>query len=91
MAGLPKDTTRDQVLAALTRFDTELRPLPKWQGWDSKTTQKYVLHHDGKAYPPKQVISLATGLGVNTFSGGDESNRWLAKREFTVRDRRDGA
>jgi hypothetical protein len=90
MAGLPRDTTRDQVLAALTRFDTELRPLPKWAGWDTKTTQKYVLEHDGKTYPPKQIVALASGCPVNTFSGGDETNRWLAKRDITVRDLRDG-
>jgi len=89
MAGLPKDTTRAQILQALMRFDTELRPLPKWAGWEDRPSQKYVLEHDGHAYPPKQIIALATGCPVNTFSGGDETNRWLRRRDFTVRDLRD--
>jgi hypothetical protein len=89
MAKLPKETTREQVLTALTRFDQEERPQPKWAGWDAKATQKYVLEHEGQAYPPKQIIALATGCAVNTFSGGDETNRWLAKRGFAVRDLRD--
>ena len=43
MAGLPRDTTREQVVAALEQFDRELRPTPKWAGWDAKKAQKFVL------------------------------------------------
>jgi len=37
---------------------------------------------DGRAYPPKAIISLATGVPVSGFSGGIESTRFLAKRGF---------
>ena len=88
MAGLPRETTREQVVAALDQFDRELRPTPKWAGWDAKKAQKFVLAHAGRTYPPKQVIALATGCGVNTFSGGDETNRFLRARGFTIQDLR---
>lgn len=84
MAYLPKETTRDQILAALAQFDRGLRPTPKWNGWEQRKAQKFAIEHEHKAYPPKQIISLATGAAVNSFSGGDESNRWLKARGFTI-------
>jgi hypothetical protein len=42
--------------------------------------------HDGQRYPVKFIISLATGAGVHTFSGGQEANGYVTKRGLTVVD-----
>ena len=84
MAHLPKTTTHDDVIAALERFDNELRLLPSWVNWHEKKSQRFAISHDGKLYPPKQVIALATGCGVHAFSGGAESNGFLARRGFEI-------
>lgn len=74
---LPSDTTAAQIRAAARAFDKD-------PGAFHKPT-KFAVVIDGKAYPPKAIISLATGLHVRMFSGGNESNRWLAKRGFEIR------
>jgi 5-methylcytosine-specific restriction protein A len=40
--------------------------------------------HNGLGYPPKKVISLATGVPVSKFSGGRQSNQYLLQRGFEV-------
>jgi hypothetical protein len=44
----------------MARFDTELRHLPDWQGWDTKQSQLHAIEHAGQRYPPKQIVSMAT-------------------------------
>ena len=72
------------MIAALDRFDNKLRSLPVWANWHEKKSQRFAISHDGKLYPPKQVITLATGCGVHAFSGGAESNSFLARRGFEI-------
>lgn len=73
---LPKDTTPAQVRAAARAFDKNPGAF--------KAATKFAVIIDGRAYPPKAIISLATGLHVRMFSGGIESSRWLAKRGFEM-------
>lgn len=77
------DVSRDQLLAALDLFDEELREKVEWNGWDQKLSQKYALEYEGKLYPPKEVIRLATEY--EAFSGGDEANGYLKKRGFEIK------
>jgi len=69
---------------ALRRFDTDLRALKEWSGWETSAAQKYALVHDGLRYPPKQIISMATGVSVGKFSGGRQSNEYLKNRGFEI-------
>lgn len=78
------ETTREQILAAMVRFDREQRDTPEWAGWEGRGTQRYVLVHEGRRYPPKQIIALATGAGRSSFGGGNETNNYLAARGLTV-------
>jgi hypothetical protein len=71
---LPQNTTPADVRRAAQQFDSN-------PGAFHKPT-KFAVMIDGRAYPPKAIISLATGLPVSAFSGGIESTRWLAKRGF---------
>jgi predicted HNH restriction endonuclease len=73
------------LLEAMARFDTELRHLPDWQGWDTKQSQLYAIEHDGHRYPPKQIVSMATGTPVSEFSGGQaHTNAYLTARGLSI-------
>ena len=78
------DSDTQSVLEAIDRFDREFREKPEWQNWESQGNQKYAIEHAGKRYPPKKIISLATGAPVSSFSGGIESNDYLKKRDLAV-------
>lgn len=56
----------------------------EWIGWETRMTQKYLIRHEGKFYPPKMIISLATGLPRSEFNGGSQSIRYLAKYNVRV-------
>lgn len=77
-------TTIDALHGALRAFDADHRPKAEWKNWDKKRSQKYALTHAGQTYPPKKVVSLATGLDVNSFYGGRPTNSLLEKHGFTI-------
>ncbi|MHB8772064.1 MAG: MrcB family domain-containing protein [Syntrophales bacterium] len=80
------DISRDALLNAIRRYDTEFRDDPAQQGWESHGNQKFAIEHDGKLYPVKKVVSLATEVPVSGFSGGDEANGFVTARGFQVVD-----
>lgn len=57
---------------------------------NGREADKFLVLVDGKAYPPKYLLSLAarfaTGseLAPSAFSGGDEANHFLEKLDFRV-------
>lgn len=82
---------REDIIAALTIFDNKLRHTPEWQSWETRGSQSWGLEHEGKVYPPKQIISLAANIPVGEFSGGPESNSYLNNLGFTVKRLRKGS
>jgi 5-methylcytosine-specific restriction protein B len=66
----------------MERFDRELRSDPEWADWRSNGNYKYALVQDGRVYPVKQIIRMATGF--RDFTGGDEANSYLRARGFHV-------
>ena len=76
---------REIILNALTEFDNSLRQSHEWLNWEKSKAQSWALEHDGRLYPPKKIISMATGVGVNSFSGGPETNAYLDARGLLVR------
>jgi predicted HNH restriction endonuclease len=77
----------DTLHAALARFDRELRDTPDWVGWESNNAHLYAIERDGQRYPVKQIVSMATGLPVSEFSGGQapgDANAYVAARGFVV-------
>ena len=74
----------DQIQEAMNKFDEEFRTQPQFIGWESKGNQIYAIDVDGKLYPPKKIISIATGLRVSEFSGGNDSNDYLKNLGFKV-------
>ena len=77
-------STREQLLQAIKQFDIEFRNQSEFSNFDSKKSQKYVLEHEGRMYPPKMIIHLATGIERRSFNGGDESNNYLKKYGFEI-------
>jgi 5-methylcytosine-specific restriction enzyme B len=75
---------RDKILEAFQDFDTHLLPTDEWRMWESKGSQVWALVHEGKHYPPKKIVSMATGVTVNAFSGGPETNSYLNALGFNV-------
>lgn len=78
------EVERAVVENALRQFDTDLRAQKEWSGWEKRAAQKYALVHNGLRYPPKKIISMATGVPVSKFSGGGQSNEYLQTRGFEI-------
>ncbi len=81
--GLP-NVSRDELLQAIKQFDDDLRQTSEWFDWEDKTSQKYAISYENGLYPPKQIISMATGIPVSQFSGGEQSKSYLQKRGFNI-------
>lgn len=76
---------KEHVLAALSEINKNDVPTKR------KST-KYDLYYDGKIYPPKYVLSIATKfatgkeLEASEFSGGNETNNFLISLGFEIRE-----
>lgn len=76
------DPTR--IDEALAQFDREERASAKWEGWEARDSYKFALAKNGRLYPPKEIISLATGVANSDFSGGAEANSYLRRYGFEI-------
>ena len=65
-------------------FDREFRDTAEWAGWQVSGAQVFALIEAGERYPPKKIISIATGMPVASFSGGHQSNTYLTDLGFEV-------
>lgn len=80
---VPAAITRENILAAIAAVDRDGIPA-------GRSATKFLLHHGGKTYPPKYVISVAARIATGqelppwSFNGGAESNNFLAARGFTI-------
>lgn len=80
--GLP-ETSRAELLEALDTFDEEYRD-EEWTGWQSNRNHKYAIEHDGRRYPVKQVIAMATGRSKRSFDGGEPANAYVEEYGFDI-------
>jgi hypothetical protein len=72
---------------AMETFDRELRDTSDWADWEQNRAHRYALDHEGQHYPVKQIVSLATGMPVSEFSGGEaagQANQYAAERGFVI-------
>ncbi|MGI6436153.1 MAG: MrcB family domain-containing protein [Syntrophomonadaceae bacterium] len=79
-----KDVPVDIILDAIKRFDQEYRSSADWSNWQNNRSHKFAIEKDKQLYPVKQIISMATGQPVSSFSGGDEANNYLIKKGFKI-------
>lgn len=73
------------IQRAMQTFDEELRNTAEFKDWENNEAQLWALESNGQLYPPKKVISIATGVAVGSFSGGPETNKYLNDRGFVVK------
>lgn len=66
------ESTSQALQEAMDTFDKELRGTPLWERWQEDETYKYAIERHGKLYPVKKIVSLATGIAVDQFSGGEQ-------------------
>lgn len=69
------EPNRDALLRAMEQFDRDSRGREEWIGWEANQTHKYAISYEGRLYPVKKVVSLATGIPVSDFSGGAASGQ----------------
>jgi len=79
-----KAVSKERIVKALLEFDRKFRSKREWHGWENNLAHRYALHEGGELYPAKKIVSLATGIAVEDFSGGHPTNSYLEKRGFTI-------
>ncbi len=83
---IPKNITREHLLKAMAEIDANGVPL-------HRHSTRWSVLHEGRAYPPKYVVSLANRhangeeLPAIQFNGGPETNGFLTVRGFDIQDR----
>ena len=71
----------------MERFDRELRHTANWVNWEQDRRNRYAIKHEGRRYPVKQIISMATGMRVRDFTGDWKSgnaNQYAGSRGFAI-------
>jgi hypothetical protein len=63
------DVPAARLNEALSEFDRTLRDTPEWRDWATNEAYRHAILAEGRRYPPKKIISLATGISVRAFSG----------------------
>lgn len=66
--------TREALEDAMRRFDRDLRDSPDWQEWDNNTNHHYAIRWQGRLYPVKHIVHLATGVPVHDLRGRRQRN-----------------
>lgn len=83
MSKLPPHTSRADFEAAMRRFDAEFRTQAAWATWPTRA-DKWAVAHNGRHYPVKFLIHLATGEELRAFDGGREANAYVLRRDLAL-------
>ena len=75
-------STSEAITRALEQFDRETRV--QMGDWEANRNFEYALEFEARRYPPKEIVSIATGAPTSTFSGGSEANSYLQNLGFTI-------
>jgi hypothetical protein len=79
--------TRENILRALHEFAEQYPDTEAFDNWLRKNTYRYMVRYDGRLYPPKQILSVATGIATEDFSGGEQTNRVFRQLGFDIEDK----
>lgn len=77
---------KEKLEQALRQFDKKFRQAPEWAGWTDNQAHRYAISANDTLYPAKKIVSLATGIPVGLFSGGQPTNGYLKRQGFTIID-----
>lgn len=76
--------TREKVIQVINQFEQAYPDSNTYDGWLDKGTYRYALHHNGRRYPCKHILSEASGFSTESFSGGEQTNRVFRDLGFEV-------
>ncbi len=79
-----KTVTLQDILNAFHDFDAQYPDTNQYEGWLDKATYKYAVRHENKLYPPKHILSQASGIPTTEFGGGEQTNRVFRDLGFEV-------
>jgi hypothetical protein len=60
----------ERIRLALEQFDAKLRATPTWAAWETRQNHRFAIDVNGRLYPVKQILAIASGQAVSEFSGG---------------------
>jgi serine/threonine protein kinase len=69
------EITPKRIEQALATFDRDHRDKRRWHNFTSNPKHRYAVEHNGRLYPVKKILSLATGIPIGHFSGGSSANK----------------
>lgn len=79
--------SRNDIISAITTFNNLYPNSNDYEDWHNKETYKYAVIYQDKLYPPKHILSEATGISTVEFSGGEPTNRVFRELGFEVIDK----
>lgn len=78
------DVDSEAIKGAIRDFEVNWRDTTEYMGWEQNRNYLHAIKYEGKMYPPKKIISIATGMPTRSFYGGTPSNSYLAERGFEI-------
>lgn len=78
-----KAVSKERIEQALLDFDLGLRNSHQWQDWTQNPIHRNAIQVANNLYPPKKIVSMATGVPEDQFVGGHSVKKRLAKLGFT--------
>ena len=82
-----KTVTRKAILDAIHEFDRQYPNSSTYDDWLRKRSYIYAVLYDNRMYPPKQILSMATGISTTDFNGGEQTNRVFHQLGFEVKNK----
>jgi len=82
--------SRAMILDEMASFRHAYPDPGGYDRWLEIRTYKYVVWHDGRPYPPKRILSGATGIPTSRFGGGQQTNRVFGGLGFEVTEKTEG-
>jgi 5-methylcytosine-specific restriction enzyme A len=79
-----KVVTQQDILEALQEFSTQYPDPDTYDNWLQKGNYVYILRYGETIYPPKHILSRATGIPTSDFSGGDQTKGVFQQLGFIV-------
>jgi len=82
-----KRITRQRILDVIRDFDKKYPDTNQYDRWLEKRNFKFAIKWEGKLYPPKHILSQASGINTSEFSGGQQTNSVFKTLGFTIIDK----
>jgi 5-methylcytosine-specific restriction protein B len=78
------ECSREDLIRAMRKFDSDLRNTSDWARWEDNNSYKFAILFEGRRYPVKQIVHMATGAPRDTYFGGDQANTFVVERGLEV-------